>query len=1060
MNLLIQKYLLSTLLFVAVFQSCEKIELSRIPEQTFHYDHQIFEENKLEPRASFYTFENPNIAQNQASERYRSLNGNWKFHWVKNPDQRPRTFHHSEFDDSDWDSIQVPSNWEVEGYGHPIYLDERYPFTTTWPDAPEDYNPVGTYRKKISLDTNFLEEQVIIHFEGVKSAMYLYVNGQYVGYSQGSKTPAEFDLTPFLVEGENLLALQLFRWSDASYLESQDMLRMSGIERGIYLYQRSNTHIIDLGSATDFNPVTSRGYWNLKTSIVNSTEEPVAQILRYHLINEKDTIFSKTYQLEIGPNQMMHHELDTSFVQIKPWSAETPNLYDLTVELSHDKQPEKAQFIRSSIGFKNVKIENSQLLINGKAIRIRGVNRHETDPITGHVVSRERMEQDIRLMKEANINAVRSSHYPNDPYWLDLCDKYGLYVVDEANIESHPLAIYDSTQIGNERSWLPAHKRRVERMYIRDRNHASIYSWSLGNEAGEGWVFEQLYAWLKERESNRIVQYEPAGHESYTDIYCPMYPKPEYLIRHGESDSEKPGIMIEYAHAMGNSVGNLADYWKIIDRYPNLQGGYIWDWVDQSLEYRYADGTPYLAYGHDYHPDLPTDGNFLNNGLVDPYRRPHPHYDEVRKVYQPFSFSLISNNTIKLTNTFDFRNAQGMELRLKMVKNGKVIDSLVQKLGNLKPTESLITSLKELLPNEFDSSDHLVRGEIYLSSAEGLLKKGHRVAWEEFPLNSFVYKSEEKPNIDFEINESNDIKIGNDDSFLLLDQRGEIKEWRFKGQLITDLPIKPNLWRAPTDNDLGNGMPRWAGVWQTATYGYKATLDQNPEITPEGIEFSVNYSFEGLPSKMIVRYIYKGEDALEVNVKFDPVSDSLPKVPRIGMYMSLSKDYNQFEWFGKGPNESYWDRKTGQMTGMYSLPVTKSYERYSRPQETGNRTDVRWARVSSESLILTAFSVDKSYLNSSFWPFLQPEIDFNPEKDAKASASGLVPVTKKHGADIQEGSLNQWNIDHLQMGVGGDTSWGRPVHEEYTIPADRVYSYAFEIRVTKRVQEFKMKNEK
>ena len=422
---------LSIFCFVILFSSCQKKELVKVAEQKYHFNHQIFEENKLAPRASFFAFENSKIIKKENSKRFLSLNGQWKFDWVKDPKKRPTTFHNEGYDDSDWKTIPVPANWEVEGFGNPIYLDERYPFTTKWPDAPTDYNPVGTYRKEINLTKDFLSQDIVLHFAGAKSAMYVYINGAYVGYSQGSKTPAEFDITKHLKEGKNLIALQMFRWSDASYLESQDMLRMSGIERDVYLYSRPKVYISDYHAKTTLDDSYKNGLFNGTISITNATDKDVSKELTIILQNS----FRGTQGLKIPANSTIEFKVDKTIKNIKPWSAETPNLYDLQISLED-------QFIKKAIGFKRVEIKNTQVLINGKAIYIRGVDRHETDPFSGHVVSRKSMEKDILLMKQNNINAVRSAHYPNDPYWLDLCDKYGLYVVDEANIESHPSVSY------------------------------------------------------------------------------------------------------------------------------------------------------------------------------------------------------------------------------------------------------------------------------------------------------------------------------------------------------------------------------------------------------------------------------------------------------------------------------------------------------------------------------------------------------------------------------------------------------------------------------------------
>ena len=527
---------------VLITLSCRQELFKEVPAQTFHYNHQKFEDHKLPPRASFFAFENPGITEKEISKRFMSLNGDWKFYFVKDPKQRPTTFQNVNYDDSQWDTIPVPANWEVEGYDHPIYLDERYPFTTKWPDAPTDYNPVGTYRKTISLTEDFLSEDVILHFAGAKSAMYVYVNGDYVGYSQGSKTPAEFEISNYLHKGKNLIALQMFRWSDASYLESQDMLRMSGIEREVYLYSRPKVFVSDFYAETNLDSTYSNGIFKGTVTIVNSTNQNVSRTVSIELLENGKSMFNSSAKIDIPALNTIKFNDKTVIENIKPWSAEIPNLYQLIIKLENKNQSKFNQYINAQIGFKRLEIKNSQVLINGKAIYFKGVNRHETDPFTGHVVSKELMLKDITLMKQNNINAVRSSHYPNDPYWLDLCDKYGLYVIDEANIESHPLAIHDSTQLGNEMSWLPAHMMRTQRMYFRDRNHPSIYSWSLGNEAGTGEIFRTTYKWLKEQDNSHIVQYEPAELEDYSDIFCPMYPKPELLIDYGKSSEEKPSI--------------------------------------------------------------------------------------------------------------------------------------------------------------------------------------------------------------------------------------------------------------------------------------------------------------------------------------------------------------------------------------------------------------------------------------------------------------------------------------------------------------------------------------
>lgn len=1029
--------------------SC-KNQLVPVPEQRNHFNHQIFEENKLPPRATFFAMESDDVIEKENSNRYINLNGEWKFHFVKDPKQRPTTFQSIHFDDSNWDTISVPANWEIEGYDYPIYLDERFPFTTKWPDAPSDYNPVGTYRKEVILTKDFLSEDIILHFAGAKSAMYVYINGNYVGYSQGSKTPAEFAISPFLKEGKNLIALQLFRWSDASYLESQDMIRMSGIERDVYLYSQPKVFVSDYYTYSNLDKLYTNGIFKGIISVTNTSSEIASRTIKLELLHGEKTIVKESKTLEIGINSSIDFISEAIIENVQQWSAEIPNLYTLKIKLEDENNTKNNIYITRYVGFKSVEIKNSQVLINGKAIYIKGVNRHETDPFTGHVVSRESMEMDIKLMKQNNINAVRSSHYPNDPYWLDLCDKYGLYVVDEANIESHPLAINKNTQIGNEMSWLPAHMMRTQRMYYRDRNHPSIYSWSLGNEAGVGEVFRSTYKWLKEKDNNRIVQYEPAEKHDYTDLYCPMYPKPEDLINHGKSNSDKPSIMIEYAHAMGNSVGNLQDYWDIIEKYPNLQGGFIWDWVDQSLEYKDENGKPYLAYGHDFHPDLPTDGNFLNNGLVDPYRNPHPHLSEVKKVYEPSQINYLGNGIIEIVNKNFFADFSDKIIVWKVLVDGEIL--LDGKIFNIEILPQQKNSyLMQNFPKDFEpSKEYILEVSLLQKNPTELIPEGYEVAWDQFVLHKGRKKLTSIINENkFQINAFvNQIEIKNNTSTLKINaQSGEIISWIFEGKEITNQPIRPNFWRPPTDNDLGNGMDKWAKVWQNATYNYTAKLISTPKNTAAGISYKVAYILPNNEANVAVTYNLQANGNLNVNYSFIPAKTNIPNIPRLGMYVTLPNYFTHMSWYGNGPEESYWDRKTGMKTGIYSAKIESQFHRYPRPQETGNKTDVKWMEIISDKLTLKVDS--NQLLNASVWSFDMKEIDFN-STEAIESASGLVPVTKKHGADITIGKTIQWNIDYLQMGVGGDTSWGRLPHPEYMIEANKPYSYSFTIKPAKK----------
>lgn len=1028
------------------------IAFSQEQEQNLHHNHQIFALHKLAPRASFFPFENPQLClldEMEKSERFLDLNGQWKFHWVSSPKDRSVDFYQVNLDDSQWDEIPVPANWEVEGYDHPIYLDERYPFSTTWPDAPEDYNPVGSYRKNFSIEKKWLSKDVILHFAGAKSAMYLYINGQFVGYSQGSKTPAEFLINDYIKEGENLIAMQMYRWSDASYLESQDMLRMSGIEREVYIYSQPKISIADFKVQSDLDSTFLNADFAVDVLVTNSTAN-VANKSLVIMVSDLDSniLFNKAINFSVEDSIWLHTE---SLIKgVLPWSAEEPNLYQLSFILKDKEDKGQQVLIEKNIGFRNIKIQNNQLLVNGKAIYIKGVDRHETDPFTGHVVSKESMEKDIRLMKQNNINAVRSSHYPNHPYWLDLCDRYGLYVIDEANIESHPLAIDAATQLGNEMSWLPAHLDRIERMYIRDRNHPSIIIWSLGNEAGEGKLFKACYDWLKSKDSSRPVQYEPAGTADYTDIFCPMYPSPERLIRHAENNPKKPSIMIEYCHAMGNSVGNLQDYWDIIEKYSVLQGGFIWDWVDQSLEYKDENGNPYLAYGHDFHPDLPTDGNFLNNGLVDPYRNPHPHLREVKKVYQPAKFELKDGKLI-ITNKNFFAAFEHLELHLTYLNFGEITKEKIVQLPNISASSSFEIPL--------DAEPIIIPSEIYLlvelktTKKQGLLPKGHEIAFTQFELQKgppYIVHPDipaYDESLVLETEESKYIISNSHSKWIINKKNGEIMRWTRNGELVTEEPIRPHFWRAPTDNDLGNGMQNWAKMWKDATENAQAYWKQRPLDTTNGVLYQITYQLPKQIAKVQVQYYLRKDGLLNIDYHFIPLKDSLPDIPRLGMYMILPNDFEEVSWYGRGPDESYSDRKSGSKVGIYNGRVEEQFHRYPRPQETGNKTDVRWMAIESDKLKLKV--TGRQMMDCSVWPFRQSELEFVAGKGGGQSASGLVPVTSRHGADIKTGEVVQWNIDHQMMGVGGDTSWGRMVHEKYRIPAKQ-YSYSFVISVREK----------
>lgn len=1012
-------------------------------------DHEVFSINKLSPHASGLNFPDRQSAiasEPEDSPWYQSLNGQWHFRWFRMPADAPRGFEQAGYDDGDWDKIPVPSNWEVEGYGQAIYLDERYPFDAQWPDVPGDYNPVGLYRTTFELEPAWNDKIVRLVFGSVRSALQVWVNGHRVGFSQGAKTPAAFDISEFLQTGSNTLALKIHRWSDASYLESQDMLRMSGIERSVYLEAVPKSHIADVFVRAGLENAYRDGKLELDIVVKNETPEAQPYQLNWSLLKPDRSISvlaGSQLRFDLPSEESKLLQVGDSIPDVRAWTAETPWLYKLLLELQNVHGDIIAAW-SEEIGFRNIEIDDGQLKVNGHPLTIRGVNRHETHPNSGHVVNRETMLQDIQLMKRHNINAVRSSHYPNDPHWYDLADRYGLWVVDEANIESHPLAISEHTQLGNEMSWLPAHLDRTRRMVERDKNHPSIIIWSLGNEAGEGKIFEATYDWIKQRDPTRPVQYEPAGLERYTDIYCPMYPPAQRLLDYAATKPQRPAIMIEYAHAMGNSVGNLADYWKAIDSHPSLQGGFIWDWVDQSLAFKDEQGRRYWAYGHDYHPDLPTDGNFLNNGLVDPDRVPHPHLQEVKKVYQPLTFRLVdtADASFEVINRYDFLGLDHLRFQWQLQQNGHVAHSGPITVPAVKPGESATFKLD--LPNiEAKEGDEFhLKLVASLLDPDPILETGHVIAWDQF-LWKFKPAIPTPPNggkVTMEESATTITISGGHFKLLFSKTSGQIERYVYRGHEMLLAGPRPNFWRPPTDNDLGNGMPKWAAAWKEAGPG-RVLIDMDHSTDRGMIQVTTVFSLPSVKSQLQLSYQVEGSGAITIDTAFTPGTLDLPKIPRFGMQMTLPGRFRHAEWFGRGPHENYADRKSSAAVGHYYSEVSEMFHRYSRPQETGNLTDVRWMSLSdgAESGLLV---VAEQAVSASAWPFAMEDLEFVASSAGTGSASGLVPLTSKHGAELEVKNLVTWNIDAMQMGLGGDTSWGRPVHEEYTIaPEARGYRF-------------------
>ena len=1010
-------------------------------------DPSIIEINKESARSTFFAYESRSLADSNDLRRshfYQSLNGNWAFHWVSSPDDRPKDFFRREFNDIDWDSINVPANWEINGYGVPIYLNHPYEFTydPAPPDIPDDYNPVGSYRRHFNIPKDWLNNRILIHFGAVKSAFYIWVNGEKVGYSQGSKLPAEFDITDHVRADENVVALEVYRWSDGSFLECQDFWRISGIERDVYLYAEPKVRIVDFWAKTPLDGSYNIGELSLEIVIANDTgdHERVTVLTELLKPNGKQA-FSRMDRVSMDANSKTTHMVKYSVRNVEPWTAETPSLYRLNITVK--KGYDVLSVITDEIGFRTVEVQGGQLLLNGKPIYFKGVNRHEHDPVTGHVISRKLMEDDIRLMKRFNINAVRTSHYPCDPYWYDLCDKYGLYVIDEANIESHGMGYKPERTLGNAPEWEKAHLSRIKRMVERDKNHPSIIMWSMGNEAGDGVNFIVASNWIHERDPSRPVHYERALERNHVDVYTPMYASIEYIIEWSSLSRDRPLILCEYMHAMGNSLGGLKDYWDAIRSHKYLQGGYIWDWVDQGILKYIEDVRKYFAYGGDFGPPgTPSDGNFLINGLVQPDRRPNPHIFEVKKVYQNYLVEAIDldQTRIRITNENFFISSGNIETDWVVKADGMVQDSGVFKDLLIEPQEyiDLTVPIKTIEP--VNDTEYFLEIEFRTKENKDLIPKDHLVAWEQFKLP--IEKVENKNITDLEIDTydtKNKITVSGHDFKMIFDKRsGSLVSWKYSDIDLISTGPKPHFWRPPTDNDFGYQMPDRMAVWyEPSIKNIQVNLQERSSQVVD-IVFRVDYEKIG---RVITNYSVNSAGRINVSQTIEP-DDNLPNLPRFGMVIELPIQFENMTWFGRGPHESYWDRKSGAKIDLYTGKVADQYHPYVRPQETGNKTDVRWATFTDD--LGSGIMIRGDTLSINATHFRITDFDNGNAELTTRSATSNIRTKKqhRHTIDMSPRKLINVHIDHKQMGVGGEDSWGSQPLPQYQLPAKQ-YSYSF-----------------
>jgi beta-galactosidase len=1027
-------------------------------------DPEITGVNNLPPHV--WTVPFPNVKSFSSQKRLETpwckiLNGNWKFNWSKNPMERPVEFYREDFDVSSWKEIPVPSDWQMYGYDYPIYTNIQYPFhadpplnvkdlnqqdmrnlkagenpsKADPPYIPKEFNPVGSYKTKFTLPADWKGKRIVLHFGGVNSAAYYWLNGVRLGYSEDSKTPVEFDITGNLKQGENTLAVEVYRWCDGSYLEDQDFFRLSGIERDVFVYATPLVHIYDYTVQTDLiNNYTDA---DLTVSAEISNFIPGLTTGSYSIemkLSDKDNkeIISASQKVSISGKSGTTVTFKQPIKNPLKWTAETPDLYQLTLILKGGKETEVTG---SKIGFREVEILNGKLCINGKPIYIKGVNRHEHDEKTGHVISEEGMLKDIELLKQYNLNAVRTCHYPDDPRWYELCDQYGIYLVDEANIESHGMGYDPKQTLGNKPEWLKAHMNRTMRMVERDKNHPSVIIWSLGNEAGNGSNFYATYDWIKQFDKTRPVQYERAELERNTDIFCPMYMKAAQMEEYARKYSDRPLIQCEYSHAMGNSVGDFQDYWNVIEKFPMLQGGFIWDWVDQGIAQYDKDGKKYWAYGGDFGPsNVPSDNNFCNNGVISPDRRPHPTLFEVKKVYQNIKFSAVDIKTgrIEIRNGFIFTNLDQYNFRYSIEENGIPV-----KEGNL-PTLALLPGESKVItiPFDFDlKSDceyFLVLQALQKTSTE-MIPAGHIVAYEQFSLPfgnqaSALVSSEGS----ISLKQGSDGIIITGEGFIIrFDSLGWLAGYTMNNKQLLVASLRPNFWRAPIDNDYGNNMPVRLHVWKAASDNIRVFYVKSRQVSPSIAEVHALYEIPTVKGTWESKYTIFSDGRIDVYQYFHTADRGLPEIPRIGMRMQLNDEFQNMQYFGRGPWENYTDRKTSALVSKYSGKVSDQFFLYVRPQENNYHTDVRWFSLTNDAgtgLMITGKPVFcTSALNNPM-----EDYDDGEKKD------------QRHITDVVPRNFIEWCIDYRQMGVGGDDSWGaKPLSKYMLYPGE--YSYEFTI---------------
>ena len=971
-------------------------------------------------------------ADKENSSNFMTLNGIWKFNWVKNADARPTDFYRTDYNDKGWGQMKVPGVWEMNGYGDPIYVNVGYAWRSQYknnpPYVPIENNHVGSYRKEIIIPAEWSGKEIFAHFGSVTSNMYLWVNGKYVGYSEDSKLEAEFNLTKYLKPGKNLIAFQVFRWCDGTYLEDQDFFRYSGVGRNCYLYSRNKKYIQDIRVTPDLDSNYTNGTLNVALNLNGSgTVE----------LNLTDPAGKSVATAQVNGNGQKSVVMDVS--NPEKWTAETPNLYTLTATLKNGSNT--LEVIPVKVGFRKIELKGGQILVNGQPVLFKGADRHEMDPDGGYVVSRERMLQDILRMKQLNINAVRTCHYPDDNLWYDLCDQYGIYVVAEANIESHGMG-YGKETLAKNPSYKKAHMERNQRNVQRGYNHPSIIFWSLGNEAGYGPNFEQCYTWIKNEDKTRAVQYEQAGTNEFTDIFCPMYYDYDACKKYSEGNIDKPLIQCEYAHAMGNSQGGFKEYWDLIRKYPKYQGGFIWDFVDQSNHWKNKDGIDIYGYGGDFNKYDASDNNFNDNGLISPDRRPNPHAHEVGYFYQSIWTTPgdLSKGEIKVYNENFFRDLSAYYMEWQLLANGAVMQTGVVQDLNVAPQQTATLKLNLNTEKICPCKELLLNVTYKLKAAETLMPAGSTVAYDQLTIRPYTakaleLKNQKASNLDIVVPVIKD----NDHNYLIVEgenfiiefnkHNGYLSRYEADGMQLLNpgAQLTPNFWRAPTDNDYGAGLQHRYAVWKNP--GLKLTsLKQS--IENEQAIVQAEYEMKAVKGKLFLTYVINNEGAVKVTQKMEAgKEEKVSDMFRFGMQMQMPENFNEVEYYGRGPVENYADRNHSTLIGKYRQTVAEQFYPYIRPQETGTKTDLRWWRVLNISGNGLQFVGDA--------PFSASALNYSIE-----SLDDGVQKDQRHSPEVAKAPFTNLCIDKVQMGLGCVNSWGTLPLEKYRVPYQD-YEFSF-----------------